>query len=124
ANLLTKSPFYYQGLSVYQKTGLNHVGGGTGRDLSNLTETAVRYAKAFNNKVAFKLNVDYLRGTDWLSNTTTSQNPNSLNTANPKFPELNGDADNPAYDAWNKYGDDNGSNAVTLSGLNIPGKTG
>ncbi|WP_017257626.1 TonB-dependent receptor [Pedobacter arcticus] len=124
ANLLTKSPFYYQGLSVYQKTGLNHVGGGTGRDLSNLTETAVRYAKAFNNKVAFKLNVDYLRGTDWLSNTTTNQNPNNLNTANPKFPELNADADNPAYDAWNKYGDDNGSNAVTLSGLTIPGKTG
>ncbi|MEO5910925.1 MAG: TonB-dependent receptor [Pelobium sp.] len=124
ANLLTKSPFYYQGLSVYQKTGLNHVGGGTGRDLSNLTETAVRYAKAFNNKLAFKLNVDYLRGTDWLSNTTTNQNPNSLNTANPKFQELNADADNPAYDAWNKYGDDNGSNAVTLSGLTIPGKTG
>ncbi|OAQ40884.1 energy transducer TonB [Pedobacter psychrophilus] len=124
ANLLTKSPFYYQGLSVYQKTGLNHVGGGTGRDLSALTETAVRYAKAFNNKIAFKFNVDYLRGTDWLSNTTTNQNPNSLNTANPKFPELNADADNPAYDAWNKYGDDNGSNAVTLSGLNIPGRSG
>jgi len=124
ANLLTKSPFNYQGLSFYQKTGLNHVGGGTGRDLSSLTETAVRYAKVFNNKIAFKLNVDYLRGTDWLSNTTTNQNPNNLSTANPKFPELNADADNPAYDAWNKYGDDNGSNAITISGLNIPGKTG
>lgn len=124
ANLLTKSPFNYQGLSFYQKTGLNHVGGGTGRDLSSLTETAIRYAKAFNNKIAFKLNVDYLRGTDWLSNTTTNQNPNNLSTANPKFPELNADADNPAYDAWNKYGDDNGSNAITISGLNIPGKTG
>lgn len=121
ANLLTKSPFYYQGLSLYQKTGINHVGGGTGRDLSNLTQTAIRYAKAFNNKVAFKLNLDYLRGTDWLSNTKTNQNPNSLNTANPKFEALNADVDNPAYDAWNKYGDDNGSNGVTLSGLNIPG---
>jgi iron complex outermembrane receptor protein len=27
ANLLTKSPFLYQGLSVYQKTGFNHVDG-------------------------------------------------------------------------------------------------
>lgn len=121
ANLITKSPFLYQGLSVYTKSGLNHAGG-TGRELSNLTETAVRYAKAFNNKFAFKINASYLRGTDWLSNTLTDQNPNNLNTANPSFPELAGNENNPAYDAWNKYGDDNGSNAVTISGLTIPGK--
>ncbi|WP_304065765.1 TonB-dependent receptor [Pedobacter glucosidilyticus] len=123
ANLITKSPFLYQGLSVYQKSGLNHLGG-TGRELSNLSETAIRYAKAFNNKFAFKVNLSYMRGTDWVSDTRTNQNPNNLNTANPSFPELNADADNPAYDAWNKYGDDNGSNAVTLTGLNIPGRTG
>ncbi|WP_379090544.1 TonB-dependent receptor [Pedobacter sp. UC225_65] len=123
ANLLTKSPFLYQGLSFYQKTGINHLGG-TGRELSNLTETAVRYAKAFNNRFAFKINLSYLRGTDWLSDTRTNQNPNNLNTANPSFPELNADAVNPAYDAWNKYGDDGGSNAVTLTGLTIPGRMG
>ncbi len=123
ANLITKSPFQYQGLSIYQKSGLNHVGG-TGRDLSNLTETAFRYAKAFNNKFAFKINGSYMRGTDWLSNSTTDQNPNNLNTANPTFTELSGNQNNPAYDAWNKYGDDNGSNAVTISGINnIPGKS-
>lgn len=123
ANLITKSPFQYQGLSVYSKTGLNHVGG-TGRPLSNLTETAIRYAKAYNNKFAFKVNFSYFRGTDWLSDTRTDQNPNNLNTANPSFPELAGNANNPAYDAWNKYGDDNGSNAVTISGINnIPGKS-
>lgn len=121
ANLITKSPFLYQGLSFYQKTGINHISG-TGRDLSNLTETSIRYAKAFNNKFAFKVNVGYLRGTDWVSDTRTNQNPNNLVTANPAFPELNADADNPAYDAWNKYGDDSGSNAVTISGLTIPGK--
>jgi len=124
ANLLTKSPFLYQGLSVYNKTGFNHVGG-TGRELGNLTETAVRYAKAYNNKFAFKINGSYMRGTDWLSDTKFDQNPNSLNTANPTFPELAGPENNPAYDAWNKYGDDGGSNAVTISGLTgIPGKTG
>ncbi|TDQ11692.1 TonB-dependent receptor [Pedobacter metabolipauper] len=124
ANLITKSPFQYEGLSVYSKTGLNHVGG-TGRNLSNLTETALRYAKAYNNKFAFKVNLSYFRGTDWLSDTRTDQNPNNLNTANPTFPELDGNENNPAYDAWNKYGDDNGSNAVTISGItNIPGKTG
>ena len=123
ANLLTKSPFLYQGLSVYQKTGTNHVSG-TGREPSTLTESALRYAKAYLNKFAFKVNLSYMRGTDWLADTRTNQNPNNLNTANPGFPELNADANNPGYDAWNKYGDDNGSNAVTLSGLTIPGKTG
>lgn len=32
------------------------------------------------------------------------ENPNSLITANPKFPELNNK--NPAEDLWNKYGDE------------------
>ena len=61
ANLITKSPFLYQGLSIYQKTGVNHVDG-TGREASILTETAMRYAKAFNNKFAFKINAEYMQG--------------------------------------------------------------
>lgn len=122
SNLMTKSPFYYQGLSFYQKAGLNHLGG-TGRDLSNLTETAVRYAKALNQKFAFKVNLSYLRGTDWLSNTRTDQNPNSLKSANPAYPALNGN-NNVAFDGWNKYGDDvlAGSNTVSVGGLTINGQ--
>jgi iron complex outermembrane receptor protein len=122
SNLITKSPFLYQGLSFYQKSGLNHLGG-TGRDISNLTETAVRYAKAFNNRFAFKVNLSYLRGTDWLSDTRTDQNPNNLRSANPSFGALDG-ANNVAFDGWNKYGDDvlAGSNTVSVSGLNINGQ--
>ncbi|WEK36292.1 MAG: TonB-dependent receptor [Candidatus Pseudobacter hemicellulosilyticus] len=120
ANLLTKSPFTYQGLSLYQKTGINHVDG-IDRDPSILTESAFRYAKAFNNKFAFKVNGSFLRGTDWVSNTRTDQNPNRLNTANPNFSELGGGAqNNPAYDAWNRYGDEN-NNAVTIQGVNYNG---
>jgi iron complex outermembrane receptor protein len=121
SNLTTKSPFLYQGLSFYQKGGLNHLGG-TGRDVSPLTETAIRYAKAFNNRFAFKVNLSYLRGTDWLSDTRTDQNPNNLKSANPQFSALNG-ANNVAFDGWNKYGDDvlAGSNTVSVSGLNING---
>lgn len=124
ANLLTKSPFIHQGLSFYQKAGINHVGG-TGRNLSNLTETAIRYAKAFNNKFAFKINGSYLRGTDWLSDTRKDQNPNNLKTANPAYPELNGD-NNAVYDGWNKYGDDAlaGSNTVSITDLTINGQSG
>lgn len=119
ANLITKSPFLYQGLSVYQKTGVNHVDG-KDYDPSVLTESAIRYAKAFNDRFAFKINFSYLRATDWLSNTPTDQNPNTLSTANPSFSELNNN--NPAYDAWNKYGDEN-NNAVTVSGVQYGGKS-
>lgn len=119
ANLITKSPFLYQGLSVYQKTGLNHVDG-IDYHPSVLTETAIRYARSYDNKWAFKINGSYMRGTDWRSNTATDQNPNSLNTANPLFPQLSG-ANNPAYDAWNKYGDEN-NNAVTVSGVQYNGR--
>ncbi|UOG76740.1 TonB-dependent receptor [Hymenobacter tibetensis] len=108
ANLTTKSPFTYQGLSVYQKVGVNHVDG-KDRDPSVLTETAVRYAQAFNNKFAFKVNFSYLRGTDWLADTQTDQNPQNLNSANPRFSELSG-ANNPAADLWNRYGDDRSGN--------------
>src|SRR4051812_1353894 len=73
ANLITKSPFLYQGLSVYQKTGVNHVDG-IDHSPSLLTETSIRYAKAFNNRFAFKINGSYLRGTDWLSDSRYDQN--------------------------------------------------
>ena len=112
ANLTTKSPFTYQGLSVYQKLGVNHVDG-IDRNPSVLTETAVRWAQAFGERWAYKVNLDYLRGTDWLANTQTDQNPQALTSANPAFPELAG-AFNPAADLWNRYGDDN-SGAVSVT---------
>ncbi|RYU82405.1 TonB-dependent receptor [Hymenobacter persicinus] len=112
ANLTTKSPFTYQGLSVYQKVGVNHVDG-TDRDPSALTETAVRWAQVLgqSQRWAYKVNGSYLRGTDWLANTQTDQNPQNLSSANPRFPELSGE-NNPAADLWNRYGDDNAGNVA------------
>ncbi len=127
SNLQTKNPFRYQGLSLYQRTGVNHV---DGKDYnpSVLTETALRYAKAFKNRAgietfAFKINASYLQGIDWRSNTRLDQNTNDKKTANPAFPTLNG-MNNVAFDGWNKYGDDAlaGSNTVSLTGLIIDGK--
>ncbi len=122
ANLITKNPFQYQGLSVYQRTGVNHVDG-IDHSPAILTETAIRFAKAFKNKFAFKINAAYLHGIDWRSNNTADQNPNNLKSANPSFPELNG-ANNTVYDGWNKYGDDAlaGSNTVSITGLTINGQ--
>ena len=123
ANLITKSPFLHQGLSVYHKTGVNHVDG-KDHDPALLTESAIRYAKAFANKFAFKVNVAYMQGIDWRSNTRLDQNTNNLKSANPNFPSLNGE-NNIAFDGWNKYGDDAlaGSNVVSISGLTIDGRS-
>ena len=121
SNLITKNPFTTQGLSVFQRTGVNHVDGDE-HSPAVITETAIRYAKAFNNKFAFKINASYLQGVDWISNTRNDQNPNNKNTANPAYPALNG-ASNIVFDGWNKYGDDAlaGSNTVSINGLSIDG---
>lgn len=121
ANLITKDPFKTAGLSFFQRVGVNHV---NDPDISPsmLTETAIRFAKAYKNKFAFRINASYFKGTDWISNTQTDQNPNNRKTANPGYAVLDG-ANNVAYDGWNKYGDDAlaGSNTVSVTGLNIDG---
>lgn len=119
ANLISKNPFNNEGLSVFQRVGVNHVDG-IDHAPSILTETALRYAQAFNKKFAFKINFGYLRGTDWSSNTQYDQNPNNLNTANPAYSALNGAGNNPAADLWNRYGDES-NNAVTINGVNYNG---
>jgi outer membrane cobalamin receptor len=123
SNLITKNPFTSQGLSIFQRTGVNHVDG-IDHSPSLLTETAIRFARAYKNKFAFKFNASYLKGTDWISNTQLDQNPNNKNTANPSFPALNG-SNNAVFDGWNKYGDDAlaGSNTVSIGGLKIDGVT-
>jgi outer membrane receptor protein involved in Fe transport len=100
ANFITKDPFLYQGLSVAQKTGVNH---GT-----IFSETALRWAKAWNNKFAVKINLSYTRGTDWYADNQTDLNP----SAN-KSTGLTG-ASNPGKDAVNIYGDES-SNRRTLT---------
>jgi outer membrane receptor protein involved in Fe transport len=119
ANLITKSPFLHQGPEPLPENRRKPRGRHRPRpEHPHRNGRAVR--PAFNNRWAFKVNASYMRGTDWRANTATDQNPNNLNTANPNFPELSGSS-NPAYDAWNKYGDEN-NNAVTVSGVQYGGK--
>ncbi|TRW23426.1 energy transducer TonB [Flavobacterium zepuense] len=112
ASLQTRSPFTHQGLSLYQRTGVNHVNDND-KDASIVTEVALRYAKVFKDKFAIKVNGSFFKGTDWISNTLTDQNPNNLVTANPGFGELSG-VNNPAADLWNNYGDER-NNRVTVT---------
>src|SRR5205085_2720968 len=81
SNLLTKSPFKYQGLSLYQKTGVNHVNDND-HSPAVLTETSIRYAKAFNDKFAFKINASYMQGVDWYANNSTLLDVNNYASNN------------------------------------------
>jgi outer membrane receptor protein involved in Fe transport len=110
--LHTKDPFKYQGLSVQVKTGVNHLGESFA-DPKPLYDFALRYAKAFNDRLAFKVNVSYLRGTDWYANDYTD-----VSTA---VPSSQRGPNNPARDALNIYGDEVSRN---LPGIGVVSRTG
>jgi iron complex outermembrane recepter protein len=112
-NTRTKNPYEYQGLSAQTKFGVNHIGDGTGLGAKPLYDLAVRYAKAFNNKFAFKVNVSYLKGTDWYANDYTDIDPNT--------PEGSRGPNNPGRNALNIYGDEV---AQTLPGIGRVSRTG
>ena len=104
----SKSPFKYQGLSVNMKLGINHIGGdpdhGEPSNPQPMYEAAMRYAKAFNNKFAFKIGFFWMQAKDWGAYNYSDKNKN-----------LQGNLSiNPAYDGVNLYGDDGGLNLGLL----------
>ncbi len=60
----SKNPFEYQGLSAFAKTGMNHIGS-VYAPTSPTWEGAIRYAKSYNDKFAFKVNLAASRALDW-----------------------------------------------------------
>ena len=70
----SKNPFEYQGLSAFGKVGVNHVGANADHAASPMYEGSVRYAKAFNNKFAFKINGSYSIAEDWHGTSTVDRN--------------------------------------------------
>jgi outer membrane receptor protein involved in Fe transport len=90
-SMQTKSPFYYQGLTVFLK--------GAER---NMFDGAIRYAKAFKNKkgedkFAFKISASYLRASDWVAD---NYSKSAGLTSTKSESNLGG------YDAVNRYGDE------------------
>lgn len=62
----SKNPFEYQGLSAMAKLGVNHVGKNADFDgPSPVFEGALRYARAFNNRFAVKINFAAMKAEDW-----------------------------------------------------------
>jgi iron complex outermembrane recepter protein len=62
----TKSPFEYTGLAAQVKVGVNNIGK-TSLKATPYTDVALRYAKVFNNKLALKVNLQAINGTDFIA---------------------------------------------------------
>lgn len=112
----SKSPFDYQGLSAFAKFGLNHIGDsdldsdGAGEfgpgSAQPMYEGAIRYAKAFNNKFAFKVAFSYSAATDWYG--TNFQDKNAALTPT-------GYSFNPGSDRVHAFGDEVATNIGLLT---------
>ncbi len=98
----SKSPFAHQGLSVLLKEGVNNIDKSQRSDISSFHDFSLRWAKAFNNKFAFKIGVQYISATDWLANDTSNYSRagtiGKVITGNRKT--------DPNYDGVNVYGDE------------------
>ena len=102
--LNSKSPFQYQGLSANIKSGILNESGRT-KSGTGYYDVSVRYAKAFNDKFAFKINLGYVKADDWQAYDNRDQsllNGSKLSNT--------GHAANPGYNGVNTYGDETNVN--------------
>ncbi|MFN8344464.1 MAG: TonB-dependent receptor [Spirosomataceae bacterium] len=106
--MTSKSPFLYQGLSAYAKTGVMSADNRT-QKTTPFYDFALRYAKAFNNRFAFKVNFGMLNAEDWQANDNRDQSFRGTTPAT-------GTRSNPGFDGVNIFGDENSSGAG-LAGL-------
>lgn len=117
----SKSPFDYQGLDFYSKVGVTHLDE-RDHEASPYTDMGIRYAKAFNNKAAFKINASWIRAQDFIGVDQRDQSGATVEgnlAANRE--------NNRIYDGINTYGDfliDIGTIAdLTIAGDPVNGPT-
>lgn len=111
ANFITKDPFKSTGISLQQKTGINHVEDAETQP-KLFSETSFRIAEIISPKFAFKLNSTFTAGYDWIADNRADQNA----AANARI-GIAGGPDNPAYDPINGYGNESSDRrTITLGG--------
>lgn len=101
-NITTKSPFKYPGVSAVVRLGANHL---DGKDHSPAPymEFGARIAKVYKEKWGVKLNVNYLRGTDWYASGNQDVADYTATDNLNRYPRGIG---NPGYNGLNVYGDE------------------
>lgn len=98
----SKNPFEYQGLSAVAKIGVTHIDG-EDDDPSLYQNYGIRYAKAFNNRFAFKINAEYLKAADFIG--VDYRDAHDLVERSPEDIDPDDRASNRTYDGVNVYGD-------------------
>jgi outer membrane receptor protein involved in Fe transport len=96
--MTSKDPFKYQGLSAQIKQGVNHIGDDES-SAAPYYDWAARYAKAFNNKFAFRVSAEYTQAKDWM--VSDYRNYSAL-----QGQPIPGDRSLPDYNGVNSYGDE------------------
>ncbi len=105
----SKNPFQYQGLSASVRTGLMDQQDRT-TPATGFYDFSARYAKAINDKFAFKVNVQYLKADDWQANDFRDQSLLNASRIN------KGDRiSNPGYNGVNVYGDETNVNMNSIA---------
>ena len=105
----SKNPFQYQGLSVNVRTGLMDQKDRT-TQATGFYDFSARYAKAINDKLAFKVNLSYLKADDWQANDFRDQsllNGSRIDNGNR--------ITNPGYNGVNIYGDETNVNMNSVA---------
>ncbi|MEM8894880.1 MAG: TonB-dependent receptor, partial [Bacteroidota bacterium] len=95
--MTSKSPFEYQGLSAQFRTGIT-TSDAQDNETYGMNSGSVRYAKAFNNKFAFKVNFSWSDAQDWVGNDYTTDRARPQSQI-----DLSGE---PNFDGLNLYGDE------------------
>jgi len=103
----SKSPFLYQGLSANVKTGLMNEKERT-TATTPFYDVSMRYAKAFNDRFAFKINLAYLTAKDWQARNFTNLNIGGVEDGS------RGAGVSPDYNGMNVYGDERRRNLQTM----------
>lgn len=98
----SKNPFKHPGLSIMIKPGVMHLGKGGRGNASLYNDYSFRWAKKFNDRVAFKISAQYIQADDWLANDTS--NYLRSGTSGKLIPGTR--ATDPNYDGVNVYGDE------------------
>jgi outer membrane receptor protein involved in Fe transport len=103
----SKSPFLYQGLSANLKTGIMSA---SNRAQVNTPfgDLSIRYAKAINDKFAYKVNVSYIQAKDWEATNYSNLNIGGVENGT-RGPGVALD-----YDGVNVYGDEVQANLTTV----------
>ncbi len=99
----SKSPFDHQGLSLQIKQGITQSDAG---GVDPLASFGARYAKAFNDKFAFKLNASYLAAQDWRANDYTTDRVLYQRQSAGDAVDALGNVGMPNFDGMNMYGDE------------------